>query len=81
MVLLNMNDNTYTCKYLWYASIADMQLRTSFWLGPYLAIKYYDGTKQKWYPNPLFGRRARTIQDVLTDYTLYQMRKSAYLSQ
>lgn len=81
MVLLNMNDNVYTCKCLWYASTADVQLHSSFWVGPYLAIKYYDGIKQKWYPHPFFGPRARTIQDVLTDYTLYQMKKSAYLSQ
>jgi hypothetical protein len=79
LVLTSMNDNAYTCKGLWYATIADMQLHISFWRGPYLAIKYYDGAKKRWYPSSFFGRRARTLQDVLTDYTRYQVTRSAYL--
>lgn len=60
-----------TQKILWYASIADMELRSNFLIGPYLVIRNRDGKKQKWYPSPWYGPCARTVQQVLTSYIKY----------
>lgn len=60
-----------TQKILWYASIADIELRSNFLTGPYLVMRNRDGKKQKWYPHPWYGPCARTVQQFLTAYITY----------
>lgn len=57
----------------WYASMADVQLKSSFLNGQYLEIRNHEGQTYKWFPDPCFGPRGLTIQDMLTGYTTYNM--------
>ncbi len=65
------SSSPHKCQVLRYASIADIQLHNRFWTGIYLVVRNHQGQKQKWYPDPCYGSRARTLQDILTAYTTY----------
>ena len=69
-------NNPYTCKIVQYASISNIQLNLGFWTGPHLMVRDHEG-KQRWYADPCYGDRGRTLQDILTAYNTYTVLSSA----